>query len=134
MSIIILNQKISWENKMTIKKQIWKCEVCGNIIEVLHEGADSLVCCSQPMVEQKENVVDAAQEKHVPVISGKQVKVGSVEHPMEEAHYIEWIEATGENGEYSKMFLSPGDKPEVEFCFDVKSAREYCNLHGLWKK
>ena len=119
---------------MTVKKQIWKCEVCGNIIEVLHEGADALVCCGQPMKEQKENTVDAAVEKHVPVIEGRKVIVGTVAHPMDEDHYIEWIEATGENGECAKVFLSPGDKPEAEFCFDVKFAREYCNLHGLWKK
>ncbi len=119
---------------MTIKKQIWKCEVCGNIIEVLHEGADSLVCCGKPMIEQKENTVDASLEKHVPIIDGKKVIVGEILHPMEESHYIEWIEAVGENGESSKMFLGPGDKPEAEFCFEVKFARVYCNLHGLWKK
>jgi len=120
---------------MTQQKQIWKCEVCGNIIEVLHEGADSLVCCGQPMNEQKENVTDPEKgEKHIPVIDGNKVIVGSVAHPMEESHYIEWIEASGENGEIAKVFLSPGDKPEAEFCFAVESAREYCNLHGLWKK
>ena len=120
---------------MTTKKQIWKCEVCGNIIEVLHKGADSLVCCGQPMKLKEEMSEDPEKgEKHVPVIEGKIVKIGSVEHPMEEKHYIEWIEATGENGEYAKVFLSPGDKPEAEFCFEVTSTREYCNLHGLWKK
>ena len=87
------------------------------------------------MNEQKENTEDPEKgEKHLPIIEGKVVKVGSVEHPMEEGHYIEWIEATGENGEYAKVFLSPGDKPEAEFCFNVVSAREYCNMHGLWKK
>jgi len=118
---------------MTTKKQIWKCEICGNIVEVLHEGADSLVCCGQPMKLQKENVVDAAVEKHVPVIKGKKVKIGSVEHPMTGEHYIEWIEAWGESSdEYARVFLKQGMKPEAEFCFDVKGAREYCNLHGLW--
>lgn len=118
---------------MTAKKQIWKCNVCGNIVEVLHEGADALVCCGQPMVLQKENTVDAALEKHVPVIQGNKVFIGSVPHPMEQSHYIEWIEATGQKGETAKVFLKPGDKPEAEFCFEVVSAREYCNLHGLWK-
>ena len=118
---------------MTIKNQIWKCNICGNIIEVLHEGADALVCCGQPMVLQKENTVDASKEKHIPVIEGKKVKIGSIPHPMEEAHYIEWIEATGEKSEIAKIFLKPGDKPEAEFAFEIKSARAYCNLHGLWK-
>lgn len=118
---------------MTSQKQIWKCNICGNIIEVLHEGADALVCCGQPMVLQKENTVDASKEKHVPVIEGNKVKIGSIPHPMEETHYIEWIEATNEKGETSKVFLKPGDKPEAEFCFEIKEARAYCNLHGLWK-
>jgi superoxide reductase len=118
---------------MTSKNQIWKCNVCGNIIEILHEGADSLVCCKQPMVLQKENTVDAAIEKHVPVIEGKIVKVGSVPHPMGEDHYIEWIEAVPKEGRALKVFLKPGDKPEIELCFEPISARAYCNLHGLWK-
>ena len=118
---------------MTSKGQIWKCEICGNIVEIVHEGADSLVCCGEPMKLQEENTVDAAKEKHVPVIEGKTVKVGSVPHPMEEAHYIEWIEATSESGEKARIFLNPGDKPEAEFSFEIKSAREYCNLHGLWR-
>jgi len=118
---------------MTAKNQIWKCNICGNIIEVLHEGADSLVCCGQPMNLLEENKVNASKEKHVPVIEGKLVKIGSVEHPMEESHYIEWIEAISEYGERCKKFLKPRDKPEAEFCFEVKEARELCNLHGLWK-
>jgi superoxide reductase len=118
---------------MTTQKQIWKCNVCGNIIEVLHEGADALVCCGQPMVLQQENTVDASLEKHVPVIQGKLVKIGSVEHPMTPEHYIEWIEATLESREVCKIFLNPRDKPEAEFCFEIKEARAYCNLHGLWK-
>ena len=117
---------------MTSRNQIWKCEVCGNIIEILHEGADSLVCCKQPMILQEENTVDAAIEKHVPVIEGNNVKVGSVPHPMDEDHYIEWIEVI--NGEkVPKKFLKPGDAPEAEFCAEINSARAYCNLHGLWK-
>jgi len=119
---------------MTKKTQIWKCNICGNIIEVLHEGADSLVCCGQPMNLLEENTVDAAQEKHVPVIEGNKVKIGSVPHPMKDAHYIEFIEAISEGGEVCKKFLSPGDKPEAEFAFTPTSARELCNLHGVWKK
>ena len=82
---------------------------------------------------QKENTVDAALEKHVPVIEEKKVKVGSVEHPMTGEHYIEWIEATSEEGEIAKVFLKPGEKPEVKLSFNPISARAYCNLHGLWK-
>jgi superoxide reductase len=119
---------------MTQKHQIWKCNICGNIVEVLHEGADSLVCCGQPMVLMTANSVDAAKEKHVPVIEGNTVKIGSEPHPMTSEHFIEWIEATSESGlEPCKKFLKPGDKPEVEFPFKVISARAYCNLHGLWK-
>ena len=118
--------------KMTKKNQIWKCNVCGNVIGVLHKGADALVCCGQPMVLQEENKVDAAAEKHIPVIDGKNVKVGEVEHPMTEEHYIEWVEAVGELGERARVFLKSGNKPEIEFCFEVKQARAYCNLHGLW--
>lgn len=119
---------------MTSKKQIWKCNVCGNIIEILHEGADALVCCKQPMVLQEEHTQDPEKgEKHIPIIEGKKVKVGSVPHPMDDDHYIEWIEATGDAGETCKIFLKPGDAPKAEFAFEVKSAREYCNLHGLWK-
>jgi superoxide reductase len=119
---------------MTKKKEIYKCEICGNIVEVLHEGRGKLVCCGEPMKLQEENIVDASHEKHVPVIEGKKVKIGSVEHPMIPEHYIEWIEATSEDGTVSKVFLEPGMKPEAEFCFTPISAREYCNLHGLWKK
>ena len=118
---------------MTEISQIWKCEVCGNIVEVLHDGADSLVCCGQPMGLKVAGFVDAAVEKHQPVINGHKVSVGSVLHPMEDDHYIEWIEATDSEGIVSKIFLSPGDEPFVEFCFVPVSARAYCNLHGLWK-
>ena len=118
---------------MTERKQMWKCGVCGNVIEVLHGGAGALVCCGVPMNLQIENSVDASEEKHVPVIDGKVVKVGSVAHPMEEGHYIEWVEGVGSGGEVCKKFLVPGGLAEVEFPFVVKSARCYCNLHGLWK-
>lgn len=123
---------------MTQKLQIYKCEKCGNIVEVLHEGVGQLVCCGQPMKLFTENTVDAAQEKHVPVIEkvegGYKVKVGSVPHPMEEKHYIEWIEIIAD-GKVLRQFLSPGQQPEAFFCIDAQSitAREYCNLHGLWK-
>ena len=122
---------------MTQINQIWKCNVCGNIVEVVHEGKDALVCCEESMELQKENTVDAAQEKHVPIIekteNGVKVKVGSVAHPMEEKHYIEWVEIIADGKSYKK-FLNPGDVPEAEFCIESESitAREYCNLHGHW--
>lgn len=122
---------------MTNQKEIYKCDICGNIVEVIHAGGGTLVCCGQPMKLMKENADDKASiEKHVPAIMGKnrkKIKVGVKKHPMEEAHYIEWIEAEGDDGEISKIFLKPGQKPEAKFCFKVKSARAYCNIHGLWK-
>ncbi len=123
---------------MTEVKQIYKCNVCGNIVESVHAGIGDLVCCGQPMVLQKENTVDAVQEKHVPVIkktdNGYKVKVGSLFHPMEDSHYIEWIELIANNRVYRKA-LKPGHKAEVEFCIKAEKvkAREYCNLHGLWQ-
>ncbi len=126
---------------MTKINQIWKCEVCGNIIEILHEGADSLVCCKQPMVLQEEHgKSQEGKEKHVPIIEkdaeGIVVKIGSVLHPMDEEHYIEWIEISTEKGS-SKKFLKPGEEPVAKFPVKVDvseiSARAYCNLHGLWK-
>lgn len=118
---------------MTENLEIFKCEICGNIVEVLHEAGGTLVCCGEPMTLVEENTMDASKEKHVPVIKGKKVFIGSVPHPMEDSHFIEWIEVISIEGEVSKVFLKPGDKPEAEFCFKVASAREYCNLHGLWK-
>ena len=123
---------------MAERLQVYKCNVCGNIIEVLHGGAGSLSCCGQDMVLLKENTTDAAVEKHVPVLTksgdGYMVTVGSVEHPMVDAHFIEWIELTADGISYI-AFLKPGDKPQA--FFPVKAAkvvaREYCNLHGLWK-
>jgi superoxide reductase len=123
---------------MAERLEVYKCEACGNIIEVLHGGAGELVCCGQPMVHQVENTVDAAKEKHVPVIEkvagGVKVKVGSVPHPMEEKHYIEWIEIIV-NGKANRQFLSPGKAPEAVFEIESENvtAREYCNIHGLWK-
>ncbi len=123
---------------MAVKMGIYKCEVCGNIVEVIHDGVGELVCCNEPMKRFEENTVDAAREKHVPVIektaNGYKVKVGSVPHPMEEKHYIEWIELIADGKAY-RQFLSPGEVPEAEFCIDAAqvTAREYCNIHGLWK-
>jgi len=123
---------------MTKQKGIYKCEVCGNIVEVLHTGAGALVCCGKEMRLFNENTSDGVKEKHVPVIektaNGYIVKVGSVAHPMEEKHYIEWIELIADGISHRK-FLKPGDKPEAEFCVKAEKveAREYCNLHGLWK-
>jgi len=118
---------------MTLKNQIWKCNICGNIISILHGGADALVCCGQPMVLKKELSEEEGKEKHLPAIENKKINVGSVAHPMEEEHYIEWIEAVSEDGERCRIFLNPGDSPEAEFSFEVKEARAYCNVHGLWK-
>ena len=118
---------------MTKRKEVYKCSVCGNIVEVLHEGVGELVCCEKPMILMKElSEEEGKTEKHHPVIEGKTVKVGSVEHPMTDEHYIEWIEATSSEGTICKKFLKPGETPVVEFEFDVESARAYCNLHGLW--
>jgi len=123
---------------MTKRLQIYKCEVCGNIVEILHEGAGELVCCNQPMKLFEENTVDAAREKHIPVMekttSGTKVKVGSVAHPMEEKHYIEWIEIIADGKAY-RQFLNPGDAPEATFNIEAGNltVREYCNVHGLWK-
>jgi len=123
---------------MTKRLQIYKCEVCGNIVEMLHEGAGELVCCNQPMKLFEENTVDAAREKHIPVMekttSGTKVKVGSIAHPMEEKHYIEWIEIIADGKAY-RQFLNPGDAPEATFNIEAGNltVREYCNVHGLWK-
>jgi len=124
---------------MTKQNQIYKCNICGNIVEVLHEGKGQLVCCDQPMELLMEKIKDRGLEKHVPVIektnTGIKVRVGSILHPMEQDHYIEWIEIIADKKVYKK-FLKPGDEPEVEFNIDIKAeeiqAREYCNLHGLW--
>jgi superoxide reductase len=119
---------------MTEKKEIYRCDICGNIIEVIKQGAGTLVCCNQPMKILKENFDEKASlEKHVPFIKNKKVKIGEKKHPMEENHFIEWIEAEDEQKNISRMYLRPGDKPEARFKFKVISARAYCNLHGLWK-
>jgi superoxide reductase len=118
--------------------EIYKCDACGNIVEVFQAGPGELVCCDAPMILLPENTVDAAKEKHVPVIektpSQVTVKVGSVAHPMEEKHFIQWIELIADNKVY-RQELKPGDKPEATFAIkaDKVVAREYCNLHGHWK-
>ena len=123
---------------MAERYQVYKCDICGNIVEVLHGGAGELVCCGQPMKLFTENTVDAAKEKHVPVIEkvdgGFKVKVGDVAHPMEEKHWIEFIEIIAD-GKVYRQYLNPGDKPEAGFMIAANqvTAREYCNLHGLWK-
>lgn len=124
---------------MTKLREIYKCNVCGNIVEVLHTGVGELVCCGQPMENMEEKTEDSSVEKHVPYIKktekGIVVKIGqNQDHPMEEKHYIEWIQVIAEGISYRK-FLKPGNKPQAEF--EIKSnnivAREYCNVHGLWK-
>jgi superoxide reductase len=123
---------------MTDNLQVYKCEVCGNIVEVVHGGAGELTCCGQTMNLLTENTVDAAKEKHVPVIEkisgGLKVMVGEVAHPMQEKHYIEWIEVIAD-GKVYRQFLNPGETPESVFMIEAENitAREFCNLHGLWK-
>jgi superoxide reductase len=123
---------------MAKKLEIYKCMVCGNIIEVLHGGDGELVCCGQPMENLAEKTADQGKEKHVPVIEkisgGYKVKVGSIPHPMEEKHYIEWIEILADGAAYRK-FLNPGDAPEAVFNLKANTvtAREHCNIHGLWR-
>ncbi|MFX0068100.1 MAG: desulfoferrodoxin [Promethearchaeota archaeon] len=124
----------------TVVRQIYKCNICGNIVEVLHSGIGTLVCCGQPMELLVEQTEEKGYEKHVPVIekSGDviKVKVGSVPHPMEEKHYIEFVELIID-GDVHRVWLKPGEKPEAEFKagkYKEIMAREYCNIHGLWKK
>ncbi|MEA1993733.1 MAG: desulfoferrodoxin [Euryarchaeota archaeon] len=124
---------------MTELKQVYKCNICGNIVEVLHTGAGELVCCGEPMELLEEKAEDSSTEKHVPYIEeterGVLVKVGqNQDHPMKEKHYIEWIEIIAEGMSYRK-FLKPGDRPEAEFETKAEKieAREYCSIHGLWR-
>lgn len=122
---------------MTELNQIYKCNVCGNIVEMVHTGAGQLVCCGQPMELKKANDQDASHEKHVPVVetidNRIKVTVGSVPHPMEEKHYIEWIEVIAD-GRVARKFLKPGEAPAAEFRLsgDNIEVRAYCNIHGLW--
>lgn len=123
---------------MTVRGQVYRCEICGNIVEVINAGGGTLVCCGHNMTLLAENTVDASTEKHIPVIEktadGIKVKVGSVPHPMEDKHFIMFIELVAD-GKVYRQYLKPGSTPEA--VFNVKgdnfTAREYCNLHGLWK-
>jgi superoxide reductase len=123
---------------MATRNEVYKCELCGNIVDVLHGGAGELVCCGKPMKLMKENTTDGATEKHIPVVEkvtgGIKVKIGSVPHPMEEKHYIEWIEIIVDGKAY-RQFLAPGQLSEAIFLTEATNvtAREYCNLHGLWR-
>jgi superoxide reductase len=123
---------------MARRMEVYKCSICGNIVEVLHGADGELVCCGEPMKLMMENTTDGAREKHVPVVEktadGFMVRVGSAEHPMTEAHYIEWIELIADDRVF-RQYLEPGQKPEAFFAVRAATvtAREYCNLHGLWK-
>jgi len=123
---------------MAKKLEIYKCMVCGNIVEVLHGGAGELVCCGEPMKNLVAKTAEEGKEKHVPVIekidAGFKVKVGSVPHPMEEKHYIQWVEILADGKAY-RQFLNPGDAPETVFVVEANTvtAREHCSIHGLWK-
>ena len=123
---------------MAAKLEVYKCMVCGNIVEVVHGGAGELVCCGEPMKKLVAKGADEGKEKHVPVIEkldgGIKVTVGSVAHPMEEKHYIEWIEVLADGKAY-RQFLEPGKPPEAVFNIegDGVSAREHCSIHGLWE-
>lgn len=123
---------------MTKRLEVYKCEICGNIVEVLHPGMGKLVCCGQKMKLMEEKTEDQGKEKHVPVVektdNGIKVKVGSIQHPMDENHYIEFIEVETTNGVLRK-FLKSGENPEAEFktSDEILTVREYCTVHGLWK-
>ncbi|MFO7806882.1 MAG: desulfoferrodoxin [Candidatus Moraniibacteriota bacterium] len=128
---------------MTKLKQIYKCNVCGNIVEVLHTGQGELVCCGQSMeLQQEKTEEEGLEEKHVPVFekteSGYRAEVGSVPHPMEENHYIEWVELWVDGDLYERKFLKPGEQPKADFYLDYEPEkimfREYCNVHGLWRR
>jgi len=128
---------------MAKRLEVYKCEICGNIVEVLHGGKGQLVCCGQPMVNMTEQTAEMATEKHVPVLTrdGDNIKVvvGSTIHPMMEKHFIEWIEIINDSGKVYRKFLKPGDDPEAVFlmcenCAGGLYAREYCNIHGLWRR
>jgi superoxide reductase len=132
---------------MLAKNQIYKCAICGNVVEVLTVGGGELVCCGKPMELLQEKTKDEGLEKHLPVVErlaakdckgsdGFKIKVGQIPHPMEEKHFIEWIEIKTKDGKVGKKFLKPGDKPETEFYtrIDILEVRAYCNVHGLWKK
>ena len=122
---------------MTQMNQVYKCNVCGNIVQVLHAGIGELVCCNQPMELLKEKIEEEGNEKHVPIIDGLKIIVGSVPHPMEEGHYIEMMQAFIDGKLVVEKRLYPGDKPELELMEKYQgkkiTARALCNIHGLWK-
>jgi superoxide reductase len=125
---------------MIALKQLYYCAICGNVVEVVNAGAEALVCCGEPMQLLKENSVDAAKEKHVPVVEGDEtgvkVSVGSVLHPMTEEHYIVFIEVITTDDMVLRQELKPGMQPVAEFPVPMSKvlyAREYCNLHKLWR-
>jgi superoxide reductase len=126
---------------MAERMEVYKCEVCGNIVEVLHGGKGELVCCEEPMKKMEEQTADWKNEKHVPVVEQEsntvKVTVGSTPHPMEDEHYIEWIEISSDNGRVYRKFLKPGEEPGTHFlvcdeCFENVKSRELCNIHDLW--
>jgi superoxide reductase len=132
---------------MIAKNQIYKCAICGNVVEVLTVGGGKLVCCGQPMNLLEEKIKDEGLEKHLPVVEvlaakdckgsdGFKIKIGRIPHPMEERHFIEWIEIKTKDGKLGKKFLKPGEKPEADFYtrMEILEVRAYCNVHGLWKK
>jgi len=122
---------------MTKLFEVYKCDVCGNITKVVHASGGTLVCCGKPMTLQQEKTADAGKEKHVPVVEKAQkgiiVRIGSVPHPMEEKHFIEWVEVREGENLWIRGFR-PGEKPEAGFCADNTNVkvRAYCNVHGLW--
>jgi len=126
---------------MTKKLEMYKCDICGNFVEVVLEGAGELVCCDEPMKLMKANTVEAAQEKHVPFFIKKddelEIRVGSVLHPMTDEHYIQFIEVVSDDNRYVKRkYLYPGEEPIFMlkgYDIGALSAKEYCNLHGLWE-
>jgi len=124
---------------MAKRYEIYKCEICGNVVEVVHGGIGQLVCCRQPMKLMEGKKEEQGYEKHLPVVEkmdGKVVvKVGSIPHPMEENHFIEMIEVITKDGKILRKYLKPGEEPEAEFeVEEIREAREYCTIHGLWSK
>jgi len=124
---------------MAERYEVYKCEICGNVVEVLHGGKGQLVCCGQPMKLMEAKKEEQGYEKHLPVVEkgdgGIVVKVGSVPHPMEEEHFIEMIEIITKDGRVLRKYLKPGERPEAEFdVSEIREAREHCIIHGLWAK
>ncbi len=120
---------------------VYRCEVCGNLVEVLHVGGGELMCCGKPMTRLTLRSTDIGQEKHLPVIEdsedGITIRIGEIPHPMTEEHLIEWVEVIGTDGSTRRIFLNSGDLPQVHISIkkeEVREVRVYCNLHGLWSK